>query len=44
MNKSESLGKKFFIKGYSIIIQGDIRDDIMNFLSSIGYRVKRIGG
>ncbi len=26
------------------LIQGDIRDDIMNFLSSIGYKVKRIGG
>ena len=32
------------IKGYSIIIQGNIRGDIMNFLSSMGYKVKRIGG
>lgn len=45
---AKSIKQKFSvggsIKGYSIIIQGNIRDDIMNFLSSMGYKVKRIGG
>ena len=45
---AKSIKKKFSvggsIKGYSIIIQGNIRGDIMNFLISIGYKVKRIGG
>ena len=45
---AKSIKQKFSvggsIKGYSIIIQGNIRSDIMNFLSSMGYKVKRIGG
>ena len=45
---AKSIKQKFSvggsIKGCSIIIQGNIRDDIMNFLSSMGYKVKRIGG
>ena len=45
---AKSIKQKFSvggsIKGYSIIIQGNIRGDIMNFLSSMGYKVKRIGG
>ena len=45
---AKSIKEKFSvggsIKGYSIIIQGNIRSDIMNFLSSMGYKVKRIGG
>ena len=45
---AKSIKQKFSVggsvKGYSIIIQGNIRDDIMNFLSSIGYNVKRVGG
>ncbi len=45
---AKSIKQKFSvggsIKGYSIIVQGNIRDDIMNFLSSMGYKVKRIGG
>ena len=45
---AKSIKQKFSVggsvKGYSIIIQGNIRDDIMNFLISIGYKVKRIGG
>ena len=32
------------VKGYSIIIQGNIRNEIMSFLSTIGYKVKRVGG
>ena len=32
------------VKGYSIIIQGNIRSDIMNFLLLMGYKVKRVGG
>ncbi len=32
------------VKDYSIIIQGNIRDEIMSFLSAIGYKVKRVGG
>ena len=45
---AKSIKQKFSVggsvKGYSIIIQGNIRGDIMNFLISIGYKVKRIGG
>ena len=32
------------VKDYSIIIQGNIRNEIMSFLSTIGYKVKRVGG
>ena len=32
------------VKDYSIIIQGNIRDEIMSFLSVVGYKVKRVGG
>ena len=32
------------VKDYSIIIQGNIRNEIMIFLSEIGYKVKRVGG
>tara|TARA_Y100001954_G_scaffold206251_1_gene228816 strand:+ start:424 stop:567 length:144 start_codon:yes stop_codon:yes gene_type:complete len=45
---AKSIKQKFSVggsvKGYSIIIQGNIRVDIMNFLSSLGYNVKRVGG
>ena len=45
---AKSIKQKFSVggsvKGYSIIIQGNIRSDIMNFLSLMGYKVKRIGG
>ena len=45
---AKSIKQKFSVggsvKGYSIIIQGNIRSDIMNFLSLIGYKVKRVGG
>ena len=32
------------VKDYTIIIQGNIRDEIMSFLNTIGYKVKRVGG
>ena len=32
------------VKDYSIIIQGNIRVEIMSFLTTIGYKVKRVGG
>lgn len=32
------------VKQYSIIIQGNIRNEIMSFLKSEGYNVKRVGG
>ena len=32
------------IKNHSIIIQGNIRDKVMNYLSEIGFAVKRVGG
>ena len=45
---AKSIKQKFSVggsvKGYSIIVQGNIRSDIMNFLSLIGYKVKRVGG
>ena len=45
---AKSIKQKFSVggsvKGYSIIIQGNIRIDIMNFLSLMGYKVKRVGG
>jgi len=45
---AKSIKQKFSVggsvKGYSIIIQGNIRSDIMNFLSLMGYKVKRVGG
>ena len=45
---AKSIKQKFSVggsvKGYSIIIQGNIRSDIMNFLSLMGYNVKRVGG
>ena len=45
---AKSIKQKFSVggsvKGYSIIIQGNIRSDVMNFVSSMGYNVKRVGG
>ncbi len=45
---AKSIKQKFSVggsvKGYSIIIQGNIRNDIMNFLLLMGYKVKRVGG
>ena len=45
---AKSIKQKFSVggsvKGYSIVIQGNIRSEIMNFLSLIGYKVKRVGG
>ena len=45
---AKSIKQKFSVggsvKGHSIIIQGNIRGDIMNFLSLMGYKVKRVGG
>tara|TARA_B100001093_G_scaffold106213_1_gene98539 strand:+ start:6227 stop:6562 length:336 start_codon:yes stop_codon:yes gene_type:complete len=32
------------IKNQTIIIQGNIRDKVMNYLSEIGFSVKRVGG
>jgi translation initiation factor 1 len=32
------------VKNHEIIIQGNIRDKIINILQSEGYRVKRVGG
>ena len=32
------------VKDYSIIIQGNIRNEIMSFLTTLGYKVKRVGG
>ena len=32
------------VKNNILIIQGDIRDHIMQYLSSIGFKVKRVGG
>ena len=32
------------VKNNSLLIQGDIRDHIMKYLSSIGFKVKRVGG
>ncbi len=31
-------------KGETIILQGDYRDKIMNFLKDSGFKVKRVGG
>ena len=32
------------VKNQTIIIQGNIRDKVMNYLSEIGFTVKRVGG
>ena len=32
------------VKNQTIIIQGNIRDKVMNYLSGIGFTVKRVGG
>ena len=32
------------IKNQTIIIQGNIRDKVMSYLSEIGFSVKRVGG
>ena len=32
------------VKNGQILIQGDIRDKIINFLSDLGHNVKRVGG
>ena len=54
LNKNEmkkiasSLKQKFSVggsvKNNSLIIQGDFRDEIMKYLSVIGFKVKRVGG
>ena len=32
------------VKNQTIIIQGNIRDKVMSYLSEIGFSVKRVGG
>ena len=45
---TKSIKKKFSvggsIKGCNIIIQGNIRDEILDFLQLNGHHVKRVGG
>ena len=45
---SSKLKQRFSVGGYvknqTIIIQGNIRDKVMNYLSGIGFTVKRVGG
>ena len=45
---AKSIKQKFSvggsIKGYNIIIQGNIRDEILDFLQLNGHHVKRVGG
>jgi translation initiation factor 1 len=42
IKKQFSVGGSF--KDDTIIIQGDYRDKIMNFLKDMGFKVKRVGG
>ena len=42
LKKKLNVGGSF--KDEKIMIQGDYRNEIMNFLKELGYKVKRVGG